>query len=206
MSLLDRVFASQYERGLAASEREGLAAMRAEVLAGLDGAVVEVGAGTGLNLAHVPQAVTRWVATEPEPHMAEQLRARAAADPRVEVVDAPAEALPLADASMDHGVAVLVLCTVGDLEAAVAELARVVRPGGTLAVVEHVRASTTGTAVLQRVVQPLWKVGARGCHLTRDPREVLAAHGFDVTALRPWRVPAAPGIVAPAVVGRAPRA
>ena len=203
--LLDRMFARAYDRVMQVAEDDGLADQRARLLGDLAGTVVEVGAGTGLNLAHYPAAVDRVVACEPTPEMAEQLRARAAADPRVEVVDAPAEALPLPDDAADHAVATLVLCTVDDLARSTAELARVVRPGGRLALVEHVVADGRGAALLQRVVEPAWRVAARGCHLTRHPAASLERAGFDTSGLSAWRVPASAAVAAPAVVGTAVR-
>ena len=206
MSLLDRIFARVYDRALAPAEDAGLAAKRAEVLAPLGGTVVEVGAGTGLNLAHLPPTVRRLLATEPEPLMADQLRARAARDERVEVLEAAGQALPLADGEADHAIATLVLCTVPDLDATVAELARVVRPGGTLALIEHVAADHTGWHRVQRVLEPAWRVAARGCHLTRNPLEALQDHGFDTSDVVPWRVPGAPPVSSPALAGHATRA
>lgn len=200
MQVLDRLFASLYDRVLAPAEAHGLAAMREHVLAPLDGTVVEVGAGTGLNLDHVPDAVGRWIATEPDRFMAARLRRRAT-DDRVEVVEAPAQALPLAAGAADHAVVTLVLCTVEDPAAAARELARVVRPGGTVALIEHVASDHDGWHRAQRVVEPVWRVAARGCHLTRDPVDVLEASGFDTSGLRDWTVPDAPPIASPARVG-----
>lgn len=201
MSVLDHLFARVYDRVLAPSEKRGLTDIRHDLLAALSGTVVEVGAGTGLNLAHYPPAVTRIVACEPVPAMAARLRERAAADPRVEVIEAPAEALPLPDAGADHAVVTLVLCTVGNLEAAATELARVVRPGGTVALFEHVAADGGGLATAQRVIEPAWKVLARGCHLTRHPAEELASAGFDVSGLVPGEMPGAAPLVRTAVRG-----
>lgn len=206
MPLLDRLFARFYDRLLEPSEVRGLADARRDLLADLDGTVVEIGAGTGLNLAHIPAAVTRWVACEPEPAMASQLRDRAAGDARVEVIEAPAQALPLDDASVDHVVATLVLCTVDDLAASVREVTRVLRPGGSLRLIEHIGAEAGRTATAQRIVEPAWKVVARGCHLTRDPRDVLADHGFDVSGIEDFRIPGSVSLNERGVWGSAIRA
>lgn len=208
MPVLDRIFAAAYDRLLAPSEVRGLAGMRADLLATLSGTVVEVGAGTGLNLPHYRAAVERLVLTEPSRPMARQLEDRRARETPgvadVDVVEAPAEALPLGDASVDHAVATLVLCTVGDLDRTVAELARVVRPGGTLALIEHVGdTEPTRKARVQRFVEPAWKVVARGCHLTRDPRHGLAAAGFDVGGLAETRIPGSASLAERALVGHA---
>ncbi len=205
MAVLDRLFARFYDRVLEPSEVRGLADKRRELLAPLAGTVVEVGAGTGLNLAHYPAAVERIVACEPQPEMAAQLRTRAAQQARAEVVEAPGEALPLPDGGADHAVATLVLCTVDDLDRTAAELARVVRPGGTLALIEHVAADSRPTATLQRVVEPVWKVVARGCHLTRNPTASLEAAGFDTSGLQGWIVPRSVGIAERALVGHVVR-
>lgn len=205
MAVLDRLFARFYDTLVEPMEVRGLADARRALLAPLSGTVCEVGAGTGLNLPHYPDAVERVVACEPSPGMAEHLRRRAADDPRVEVVEAPGEALPLADASVDHAVATLVLCTVEDLDRTIGELARVVRPAGTLALIEHVAAEPGWIATTQRIVEPAWKVGARGCHLTRDPLPLLERHGFDTAGIEPWTVPGSIAIADRARRGHAVR-
>lgn len=205
MAVLDRLFARVYDRVLEPSEVRGLADKRRDLLAPLAGTVVEVGAGTGLNLAHYPASVERIVAFEPQRDMADQLRARAAREARAEVVEAPGEALPLPDGGADHAVATLVLCTVDDLDRTAAELARVVRPGGTLALIEHIAADGGATATVQRVVEPVWRVAARGCHLTRNPTASLETAGFDTSGLVGWTVPGSVGIAERALVGHATR-
>ncbi len=205
MAVLDRVFARFYDRVLKPSEVRGLADMRHDLLSSLAGTVVEIGAGTGLNLPHYPTDVDRIVACEPQADMAARLRARAAREPRAEVVEAPGEALPLPDGGADHAVATLVLCTVDDLDRTAAELARVVRPGGTLALIEHVAAEGGAIATVQRVIEPVWKVGARGCHLTRNPTAALGAAGFDTSGLVGWTVPGCASVAERALVGHALR-
>ncbi len=160
---------------------------RDTLLGGLRGAIVEVGAGTGVNFAHYPASVTRVVAVEPEPHLrAEAAKHATGAPVPVEVVDGTAESLPLADASCDGAVLSLVLCSVSDQAAALAELERVMRPGGELRFYEHVVAHRARPAAFQRLLDRsgVWpKLGA-GCHVARDTSAALHASGFDVVEER----------------------
>jgi SAM-dependent methyltransferase len=207
VGVFDRAFAALYDPMLRSAERAGLATLRAELLGDLEGTVVELGAGTGANLDHYGPGVGRVLALEPEPAMASRLRRRAAggdhAD-RVEVVEAPAEAVPLGDGEADAVVATLVLCTVPDVTRSVAEAHRVLRPGGRLVLLEHIRGEGA-TLRLQRALAPAWRVVGRGCHLTRDPRPALASAGFDLHDLRatslPLPAPTRPGLVGTAVRG-----
>src|SRR5688500_4186662 len=126
---------------LAGTEDAGLRERRHDLLANASGRVLEIGAGTGLNLAHYPESVEEIVFTEPEDPMARRLRGKlAAAGRRNEVIAAPAENLPFADDSFDTVVGTLVLCTVHDPERALSEIGRVLRPGGQFLFLEHVRA------------------------------------------------------------------
>jgi SAM-dependent methyltransferase len=201
--LLDRVFAAAYDRVLRPSEEHGLADIRRGALVGLSGTVLEIGAGTGLNLGKYPDDVEILIACEPTSEMADRLRARADEfHHELDIRDAVAEALPLADDSVDHAVSTLVLCTVDDLEQSCRELARVIRPGGTLRLVEHIGPAEGFLGGVQRTIEPAWKVGARGCRLTRDPRPALTAAGFDVSSLREGTIPA-PKLLRRAVIGPA---
>ncbi len=142
-----RAFAAVYDRGLKATEDAGLRETRREVLAGASGRTIDLGAGTGVNLELFPDAVTELVLAEPDPHMLKRLRAKlsqARGEGAVEVVQAPAEQLPFADDSFDTAVFTLVLCTVPNPAAALTEAARVLRPGGKLLFVEHVRSEERG--------------------------------------------------------------
>lgn len=178
------VFARIYQRVSAEAEAAGAAEHRTRLLAGLTGRVVEVGAGNGMNFSHYPDTVTEVIAVEPEPY----LRARAEASARdaivpVRVVDGTATRLPLADASVEAGVASLVLCSVPDQAAALAELRRVIRPGGALRFYEHVAAADVAAARWQRRVDPLWTRVAGGCHLTRDTERAIRDAGFEIEEL-----------------------
>jgi SAM-dependent methyltransferase len=199
-----RFFAATYDRGLKATEEAGLRQMRAELLAGARGRVVEIGAGTGVNLDLYPDAVEELVLVEPDPHMAKRLRARLAeSDRRATVLEVPAERLGLEEASFDCAVATLVLCTVPDPGATVAELGRLLKPGGRLLFIEHVRSRHAGLAGWQDRLEKPWRFLADGCYCNRDTVATIAASSFEVEALEHARTPKAPPIVRPLVRGSA---
>ena len=198
-----------YPRVLAAAERHGASEHRKELLAGLSGRVIEVGAGTGINFRHYPPSVLELVATEPESHFRSQaVRAAPAAPAPVRVVDAVAEALPMESASFDAAVTSLVLCSVRDPARALAELFRVIRPGGQLRFYEHVHGSTRCLATLQRIVDAtFWPLLAGGCHTSRHTRAAIEQTGFAIAGCREFmfRPCALSAPAAPHVIGRARR-
>jgi SAM-dependent methyltransferase len=199
-----RLFAAAYDRGLKATEEAGLGEMRRELLAGTSGRVIELGAGTGVNLDLYPAAVEELVLVEPDPHMAKRLRARLSASPRAAtVVEAPAERLPLPDASFDLAVATLVLCTIPDPAAALTELRRLLVPGGRLLLIEHVRAEDPARARWQDRLEQPWRFLADGCHCNRDTAAALAAAGFGSIELERDELPKTPPIVRPLIRGSA---
>ena len=156
---------------------------RDELLAGLSGRVIEVGAGAGSNFAHYPATIEEVLAVEPEPYLRERARAAAAerADLRIEVIDGVADRLPADAASFDAAVACLVLCTVPDQARALAELQRVLRPGGELRFYEHVLSRRPALAFSQRVVDRVfWPRAFGGCHTARDTPAAVEAAGFEV--------------------------
>ena len=162
---------------------EALGPWRAELLAPLRGRVLELGAGTGVNLAHYPAGLERLVLSEPDPHFRRRLRRRLAEAARAdgEVIAAPAERLPCADASFDAVVSTLVLCSVPDLHSALAEVRRVLRPGGALVFLEHVAAEDRPRRLgWQRRLEPLWRRLAGNCHLTRRTAQAIEAAGFEL--------------------------
>lgn len=173
-----RIFAALYDRMLAPLERDVLGARRRHLLSGLTGTVLDVGAGTGVNLPEFRSA-DRVVAAEPDGAMRRHLEAKvAAAAVKVEVSDAAAESLPFPDESFDAVVFTLVLCTTPDVPAALAEARRVLRPDGMLVVLEHVRGHGT-LARAQDVITPVWRWFAAGCHPNRDTRAAIERAGFD---------------------------
>lgn len=172
---------------------------RRALVSDLAGVVVEIGAGTGANLAHYGPAATLWLC-EPDADMRSRLERRAAGRPDTTVRSASAEALPFPDASVDAVVSTLVLCSVADLERSVAEVFRVLRPGGTFRFLEHV-ASPGWRGVAQRALDPAWRRCAGGCRLHRDPSPVIARYGA-VDLHHEWPI-GLPPFLQPILVGRA---
>jgi len=158
-----RIFAAFFDRMSRVAEKQGLADLRREVLAPATGVVLEIGAGTGRNFPHYPAAVKEVIATEPDPHMRKRAAdvVRTASVP-VRLDPSPAERLPVDDDSIDTVVATLVLCTIPDPAAALAEIRRVLKPGGTMVFFEHVRADDPRLARWQDRVQPAWSFFAGG--------------------------------------------
>ena len=201
------IFARCYAWLSARMEAE-IGPLRRRQLAPLRGNVIELGAGNGMNFGHYPPAVTRVVAVEPEPHLRRLARYSAARAPvPVQVVAGLADRLPAADASVDAAVTTLVLCSVPDAAAAVAELRRVLRPGGKLRFLEHVRADTTGLRRVQRLLDAtVWPLVAGGCHTCRDTAATIRAAGLEITEMDalafpdiPVPVPSSPHILGTAV-------
>jgi ubiquinone/menaquinone biosynthesis C-methylase UbiE len=203
------VFARIQARASAIEERRGGAERRRQLLRGLSGRVVEVGAGSGVSFAYYPTAVSELIAIEPEPALRERaLDATRAASVPVRVLDGVAERLPLPDASMDAAVFAGVLCSVADPQRALAEVRRVLRPGGELRFYEHVVARSPRLRGLQRLLDAtFWPRLFGGCQTTRDTERTLAACGFTIEererfSFRPTLL-ATP--VAPRILGRARR-
>jgi SAM-dependent methyltransferase len=203
------LFSRCYARASERMDADGLGPLRTELLAGLHGDVVEIGCGNGRNFARYPAAVASVTGVEPEPYL-RSLAAHAAADARVPVSVVPgvAEALPLPDAAFDAAVLCLVLCSLPDRAGALAELGRVLRPGGTLVFLEHGLAPTRRLRAVQRVADAtVWPLLAGGCHTAVDPVGLVERAGFEVTALRRLRFPdtRVPLPVTPHVLGAARR-
>jgi SAM-dependent methyltransferase len=181
---------------------------REALVTGLSGRVVEVGAGDGLNFEHYPASVTELIAVEPEPRLRARAaeRAQARGGMTLSVVDGTAEALPAADGSVDAVVACLVLCSVTDQAVALAEMRRVLRPGGQLRFHEHVIAHHRAGAAVQRALDRtgVWPHLAAGCHLARDTESAIRAAGFTIAELRRFGLGVGP-LSVPHVGGRATR-
>lgn len=199
-----RAFSAFYDSLLKGTEEAGLREMRRETLAAASGRTIDVGAGTGANLGLYPSTVTDLVLAEPDPHMTKRLRRRLAeAGSSAELVEAPAERLPLEDDSFDTAVFTLVLCTVPDPRAALAEAARVLKPGGKLLFVEHVRAAEPGLARWQDRFETPWRFFADGCHCNRDTVAAIEASPLNVESVEHDELPKSPPLTRPLARGRA---
>jgi len=199
-----RVFAAVYDPFLWLGERAGARALRQDILAGARGCTVDLGSGTGLNLPHYPNELDELVLAEPDPAMRSRLEKRLSrSNAPARLIDAPAERLPLDDGSVDTIVSTFVLCTVDDPELALREVRRVLRPGGQLLFIEHVRSESPRLAAWQRRLAGPWRSFARGCRCDRRTADLIAASGLtlDVVQQGTWR--AMPPIVRPLIAGRA---
>jgi ubiquinone/menaquinone biosynthesis C-methylase UbiE len=182
------------------AEKGELGRRRHDLLSGLEGTVLEIGVGTGLNLPHYQQA-EKVVAVEPDPSMARRLPGRIAeASVPVEVVAGSAETLPFPDGAFDTVVITFVLCSVADPAAALAEIRRVLAPRGRLVLLEHVRGDDE-LARWQNRLTPLHRKLAGNCHLNRDTKRAVAEAGFDATGIATTRIPGSHPLVRSGIQG-----
>ena len=199
-----RAFSVLYDRCFDASEEAGLRDLRRDLLAGARGKVLELGAGTGLNLDLYPDSARELTLTEPDPHMIRQLHKKVGeSERRVEVVQAPAEKLPFDDDSFDTAVVTLVLCTVPDPAAALREIQRVLKPDGQFLFLEHVRSPDPGLARWQDRLERPWRFLGDGCHCNRDTVKTIRAAGFQLGEVERPEFPKVVPIVKPMAKGRA---
>jgi SAM-dependent methyltransferase len=191
--------AELYETLIARADAAGLMEHRRRLIAGLTGSILEVGCGTGAMFPLYGAADV--AAIEPDPEFAEIARrnatelARRAAlvpsqpSPRIRVIEASGEALPLADRSMDAAVIALVLCSVPSVEDVLREVMRVVRPGGHVRLLEHVRSPRRVAGALMDLANPLWlRVNGQGCRMNRDPIPALERTGFVIDHVEPFQI------------------
>jgi ubiquinone/menaquinone biosynthesis C-methylase UbiE len=195
-----------YDRFTLKSERETFSAHRQALLAAAGGDVLEIGGGTGANLRFYNGAVRTLTITEPEQPMVRRLEKRVGqSKPDAKLLRAPAEDLPFNDESFDVVVSTLVLCTVDDQPRALREVRRVLRPGGKLLFMEHVRSDDEKVARLQDRMLPLNTRLMHGCHCNRPTLDGIRAAGFDVTHVSHDTIAHAPRFVRPLIVGVAER-
>jgi ubiquinone/menaquinone biosynthesis C-methylase UbiE len=202
MSIWGRISAGIYDHVMAKTERDGLGAHRQALLAAATGDVLEIGAGTGTNLPYYDGGVQTLTFAEPEKPMARRLQKRILERrPGAKLLRAPAEDLPFNDDSFDTVVTTLVLCTVDDQPRALRELRRVLRPGGRLLFIEHVRSDDEKLARLQDRMMPINTRIARGCHCNRPTLEGIRDAGFEVTELEHDTLKHTPPFIRPLIVG-----
>jgi ubiquinone/menaquinone biosynthesis C-methylase UbiE len=203
MSLRNTFFALTYDRQMAGTEKAGLRAFRDRLLASATGDVLEIGGGTGANLPCYGPAVGSLTITEPQPPMLRRLeRAVRTHRPDARVLRAPAEDLPFDDHSFDVAVSTLVLCGVDDQPRALRELRRVLRPGGRLLFIEHVRSADQATARLQDRMNWLNRLVVC-CDCNRPTLDSIRAADFTVAQVEHTVLPKAPPFVRPAILGSA---
>jgi ubiquinone/menaquinone biosynthesis C-methylase UbiE len=206
MSIWGRVFAATYDRMMARAEEGGLREHRREIVAEAEGDVLEIGGGTGANLGFYGDGVRSLTVTEPETPMAKRLERHIdERRPGTRFLRAPAEDLPFEDASFDVAVSTLVLCTVDDQPRALRELRRVLRPGGRLLFMEHVRSDDPKLARWQDRFLPINTRIGHGCHCNRPTLDGIRAAGFEVNRVENDSIPHAPPFIRPLIVGVAAR-
>jgi ubiquinone/menaquinone biosynthesis C-methylase UbiE len=203
LSFRSRLIASLYDRMGAASERAGLAERRRDLLARARGSLLEIGAGTGVNLEHYPPGLDELVLVEPEGAMVRKLEQRLEEVGReARIVQADAEALPFRDQSFDVVVSTLVLCSVRNPARALDELRGVLRRDGSFLFLEHVRSEDPQTARLQDRINPAWRFVTNGCNCNRRTLALIEG-AFSIDVVERGEIPKAPRIVRPLVGGRA---
>ncbi|WP_405654256.1 methyltransferase domain-containing protein [Streptomyces sp. NBC_00019] len=201
------VFARLYPHMSKAMEQAGMAEHRRTHLAGLTGEVIEIGAGDGANFTHYPPTVTRVLAVEPEPHLRRLAEAAAQQAPvSIHVAAGSAERLSVPGKSFDAAVFSFVLCTVPDPNAALDEALRVLKPGGQLRFLEHIRADTSGLIRVQRLLDAtVWPLLVGGCHTGRDTQQAITRAGFIIEHLDRFFFPEARTPVSFHILGTASR-
>jgi ubiquinone/menaquinone biosynthesis C-methylase UbiE len=198
------IFARLFDRFAAKDKGRGEDALRRELLAGLEGRVIEVGPGNGINFEHFPATVEELIAVEPEPYLRKAAEETARKLPlEISVVAGTAEALPVDDGSVDAVVVAGVLCSVPDQKAALQEFRRALRPGGELRFYEHVRSHRPGFARYQDVVATVWPRLMGGCRPNLDTLAAIEAAGFRIERSRGFGFPdnARAYPVAPRILG-----
>jgi SAM-dependent methyltransferase len=201
-----RMFSAWYGLGMRLVDEMGLRETRREVLDGAHGRTLDIGTGTGANLRLYPPQVDELVLAEPDPHMIRILRrliGEGGGDRTPELLQAPAESLPFEDSSFDCVTSTMVLCTAADPAAALAEVSRVLRPGGKLLFLEHVRSEDPGFARWQDRLDRIWCFLADGCHCNRDSIATIDASPLELRGFKRRPMPYAPMVVKPVVYGSA---
>jgi ubiquinone/menaquinone biosynthesis C-methylase UbiE len=200
-----RIVAKSYDRFMRGTEEACLRVWRDGLLSSLSGRVLEIGAGTGRSLPSYPDSVTSLTLAEPDRHMRSHLvQVLAASSRQATIVNAPVEALPFDDGTFDAVVSSLVLCSVRDQASALAEIRRVLKPGGRFVFLEHVAAEDRPKRLKwQHRVEPIWRPLMGNCHLTRRTEEAIVGSGFDLVDVERASMRGALAIIRPTIRGHA---
>lgn len=204
MSIKSYFLAKFYDASMRSMECACLAEWRRKLLCRAEGEVLEIGAGTGANLAYYPTSVSKLVLTEPDRYMRAQLVENAADSYRGEcrIESYGAERIELPDRSFDTVVSTLVLCSVSSPSVALMEMRRLLRPGGSLLFIEHVVAKDRPRLHRwQRFFNPAWRRICGNCHLTRDTEQAIMNAGFEGASIERTRFARGPDIVSPVIIG-----
>ena len=203
-SIRSYFMAKFYDATMEKSERLCLGQWRKELLADVSGDILEIGSGTGVTLPLYQAEVSSLTLSEPDQNMRRQLEERVSESDRadVSVTDFGAESIGLPNESLDYVVTMLVLCSVGDQAACLAEAYRLLRPGGRLVFLEHVVAKKNATLKRwQKLLQPFWIFMCGNCHLTYDTETAIKSAGFRVEEFEEVLMMGAPPVVQPMIKG-----
>lgn len=202
------LMAKSYDLIMQGTERRCLGVWRKEILAPAKGQLLEIGAGTGINLPYIPHQVSQLYLCEPDDQMRKKLARKVAGTNRqnIKITDWKAEAIDLPDESLDTIISTLVLCSVSCLSTSLKEAYRLLRPGGILIFIEHIISDNPSTRAWQQRMEPLWGLCAGDCHLTRDTASAIEKNGFQIEQLTEAKMIGAPSFVNRTVRGLARKA
>lgn len=199
------LMAKSYDYAMRSTEKRCLQKWRKELLAQADGALLEIGAGTGINLPYYPDRVSQIVLSEPDAQMRKRLQHKMSQlrEDRFNITSWGAESIEMPDASFDTIVSTLVLCSVPSLKVSLTEIYRLLRPNGILLFLEHVISNHPTTRIWQHRIEPLWGLCAGNCHLTRDTAAAIQASGLKIEQLTEAPMTGAPAFVRGTIRGAA---
>ena len=199
------IIAKSYDYAMLSTEKRCLHDWRKKLLAQAHGDLLEIGAGTGVNLPHYPDSVARMTLSEPDAQMRKHLHRKTEQFQRQRLNITPwgAESIEMSDASFDTIVSTLVLCSVPNLEESLSEIYRLLRPDGVLLFLEHVISDHPATRTWQHRIEPLWGLCAGNCHLTRDTATAILATGLNIEQLTEAPMTGAPAFVQRTIRGAA---
>ncbi|MDA3902818.1 MAG: class I SAM-dependent methyltransferase [Desulfuromusa sp.] len=202
------LIAKSYDYAMRSTEKKCLHGWRKELLSQASGDLLEIGAGTGVNLPHYPESVTQIVLSEPDTQMRKRLQRQTVETQinRFHITDWGADSIEMPDASFDTIVSTLVLCSVPSLETSLKEIYRLLRPNGTLLFLEHVISNHPSTLTWQHRIEPYWSFCAGNCHLTRDTAAAIHATGLQIEQLTEAPMTGTPAFVRRTIRGTARKA